>query len=74
MSRIENKFWQQTLRALAAHFGVEQATVQTTIVCVDRRRQWAKARNLRHNAGIGSALYAMATPVRLVAKPLRARH
>jgi hypothetical protein len=74
LSRIENRFWQQTLRALAAHFGVEQATVQTTIVCVDRRRQWAKARNLRHNAGIGSALYAMATPVRLVAKPLRARH
>jgi hypothetical protein len=74
LSRIENRFWQQNLRALAAHFGVEQATVQTTIVCVDRRRQWAKARNLRHNAGIGSALYALATPVRLVAKPLRARH
>lgn len=74
LSRIENRFWQQTLGALAAHFGVEQATVQTTIVCVDRRRQWPNARNLRHNAGIGSALYALATPVRLVAKPLRARH
>ncbi len=74
LSRIENKFWQQTLRALAAHFGVEQATVQTTTMCVDRKRQWANARNLRHNAGIGSALYAMATPVRLVAKPLLARH
>jgi hypothetical protein len=73
MSRIENKFWQQTLRALAARFGVEQATVQTTTVCVDRRRHWANARNLRHNAAIGSALYAMATPVRLVTKPLRAR-
>jgi hypothetical protein len=74
LSRIENGFWQQTLRTLAAHFGVEQATVQTTIVCVDRRRQWAKARNLRHNAGIGSALYALARPVRLVTKPLRDQH
>jgi hypothetical protein len=73
MSRIEHKFWQQTLRALAAHFGVEQATVQTATVCVDRRRQWANARNLRHNAGIGSVLYAMAAPVRLVARPLQAR-
>jgi hypothetical protein len=73
LSRIENKFWQQTLRALAAHFGVEQARVQTTVVCVDRRRQWANARNLRHNAGIGSVLYAMATPVRLVAKPSKSR-
>jgi hypothetical protein len=43
--------------------------VQSTIVCVDRRRQWANARNLRHNAGITSALYALATPVRLVTNP-----
>jgi hypothetical protein len=73
LSRIEDRFWQQTLRALAAHFGVEQATVQTSVVCVDRRRQWANARNLRHNAGVRSVLYAMATPVRLAVKPLRAR-
>jgi hypothetical protein len=73
LSRVENRFWQQTLRALAAHFGVEQARVQTSIVCVDRRRRWANARNLRHNAGITSALYAMAAPLRLVAKALRIR-
>jgi hypothetical protein len=73
LSRIENRFWQQTLRALAAHFGVEQPRVQTAIVCLDRRRQWANARNLRHNAGIGSALYAISRPVRLLAEPLRAR-
>jgi hypothetical protein len=71
LSRIENRFWQQTLRALAARFGVERATVQTTAVCVDRGRRWANARNLRHNAAIASVLYAMATPVRLVAKALR---
>jgi hypothetical protein len=71
LGRIENRFWQQTLRALAAQFGVEQATVQTTIVCLDRRRQWTNARNLRHNAGIGSVLYAMSTPLRLIARPLR---
>jgi hypothetical protein len=73
LGRIENKFWQQTLRALAAHFGVEQARVQTSIVCLDRRRQWANAANLRHNAGVGSALYAMSTPLRLAVRPLRAR-
>jgi hypothetical protein len=73
LSRIEDRFWQQTLGALAAHFSVEQATVQTSVVCVDRRRQWANARNLRHNAGVASVLYAMATPARLVVKPLRVR-
>jgi hypothetical protein len=70
LSRIENRFWQQTLRALAARFAVEQATVLTTAVCVDRRRRWANARNLRHNAAISSVLYAIATPGRLVAKAL----
>jgi hypothetical protein len=73
LSRIEDTFWQQTLHTLAAHFGVEPATVHTTIVCVDRQRQWANVGNLRHNAGIGSVLYAVATPVRLAARPLRAR-
>jgi hypothetical protein len=73
LRRIEDRFWKQTLGALAAHFGVEQASVQTSVVCVDRRRQWENARNLRHNAGVRSVLYAMATPVRLIVKPLRAR-
>jgi hypothetical protein len=72
LSRIEDRFWQQTLGALAAHLGVERATVQTTIVCVDRRRQWANARNLWHNAGIGSVLYAMSAPMRRFTRPLRA--
>jgi hypothetical protein len=31
---------------------------------VDRRRQWANAGNLRHNAAIRSALYTMAAPLR----------
>jgi hypothetical protein len=71
MSRVEDGFWQQTLRALAAHFGVQDAAVQTTVVCVDRRRQWANARNLRHNAAIGTALYTMAAPLRLTGRPSR---
>jgi hypothetical protein len=73
MSRIEDRFWRQTLRALAAHHGVEQATVETTTVCVDRRRQWAKWGNIRHNAGIRSFLHTVAAPLRLLARPFQAR-
>ena len=72
LGRVQNTFWEQTLRQLAARFGVEQATVETTVVCVDRRRQWAKVGNLRHNAGIGSTLYALAAPLRLASRPFRA--
>jgi hypothetical protein len=72
LGRVENAFWQQTLRTLAARFGVEQATVETTVVRVDRRRQWARFGNLRYNAGIRSTLYLLATPLRLAARAVRA--
>jgi hypothetical protein len=58
----EDRFWQHTLTALAAHFG-QAAEVDTQVVCVDRRRQWARWRNVWHSAAIRSTLYA---PVRLV--------
>src|SRR6202165_2761908 len=61
--RINNRFWEQTLRNLAAHFGVE-AQVQSQIVCVDHRWQWSRAGNLWQNAGIRSGLYLALAPLR----------
>jgi hypothetical protein len=49
--RQEDRFWAQTLAALAAGFG-HQAEVVTDVVCVDRRRQWKRWRNLRHSAAL----------------------
>jgi hypothetical protein len=60
--RQEDRFWQHTLTALAAYFG-HTAEVDTQVVCVDRRRQWSRWRNVWHSAAIRSALY---TPARLV--------
>jgi hypothetical protein len=65
-SRANNRFWQATLRNVAARFGSPQAEVETEVVCVDRRRQWRQAGNVRYNAGIRAALHAAAAPVRLV--------
>jgi hypothetical protein len=63
MHRKENRFWEHTLRALAAHFDVE-GEVESRAVCVDKRRQWSRVNNVWHNAAIRSGLYALATPVR----------
>ena len=41
-------------------------------VCVDRGRQWSKAANVWHNAGIRSGIYMTAAPVRLIARPVPA--
>lgn len=61
--RANNRFWQQTMEAVARHHGVE-ATAETTVVCVDRRRQWRYAGNLRHSVAFRSALHTAAAPVR----------
>src|SRR5262245_60192471 len=52
----EDRFWQQTLTALARHFE-HDAEVDTVVVCVDKRCQWSRWRNVRHSSAIRSTLY-----------------
>jgi hypothetical protein len=61
--RQEDKFWVHTLEALAANFGVS-SEVDTQVVCVDKRRQWRNAGNIRYNSAIRSGFYMMGTPLR----------
>lgn len=62
--RKEDKFWTHTMTALASHFGVASPSVDVDIVCVDRRRQWRYAGNLRYNSALRSAAYMVAAPIR----------
>jgi hypothetical protein len=68
--RQEDRFWQHTLSRLAAHFE-HDGEVDTTVVCVDRRRQWSKWRNVWHSAAIRSTLYTLGAAGRLVKRTLR---
>lgn len=63
---INNRFWEATLRNVAARLGAAGASVQTQVVCVDKRRQWRQAANVRHNAGFRSALHVVGTPIRVL--------
>src|SRR5262245_43305328 len=55
----ENTFWEQTLSGLAASLGAPNALVTTQVVCVDRKRQWSRAKNVRHSVAIRSTLHMM---------------
>lgn len=57
--RKEDRLWIHTLTNLAAHLGVE-AEVEKQVVCVDRKRQWNRFGNIRHDA----ALHAVTKPFR----------
>jgi hypothetical protein len=65
-NRMNDRFWQQTLEALARHLGVTEPAVETTKVCVDRRRQWRFVRNVRNSATISSGIATITAPVRWV--------
>jgi hypothetical protein len=61
--RQEDRFWERTLAALAAHVG-GQGEVATRVVRVDPRRQWSQAKNIWHNAALRTALYTLTRPLR----------
>lgn len=56
--RMENRFWEQTLANLAAHLGAE-GEVSTTVTCVDRKRQWSQAKNVKNSVAIRSTLHML---------------
>jgi hypothetical protein len=57
--RKEDRIWIATLTNLATHLQVS-SEVTRVVLCVDRRRQWNRFGNIRHDA----ALYAVAKPFR----------
>ncbi|HEX7974084.1 MAG TPA: hypothetical protein VF498_06730 [Anaerolineales bacterium] len=68
--KTEDQFWADTLRSLAAYFGVE-GRVQQEVVCVDPKVQWSEARNIWHNAAIRTGIYMLMSPVRWASNLLR---
>jgi hypothetical protein len=60
----ENRHWETTLSNLAARFGAT-GTPTTEQVCVDPKRQWRQAGNIRHNSAIRSGIWMMTHPHRM---------
>jgi hypothetical protein len=60
--RKEDRFWQDTLRALANRFGVD-AEPETSAVCVDNKRQWGRAGSVRHSSAFRSSIHTATSPL-----------
>jgi hypothetical protein len=63
---LQERFWRDTLAALAAHLGAPGLTVQMRKTCVDPRWQWSQARNIWHNAAVRTGMYMSLAPARWV--------
>ena len=66
----EDRFWDATLTNLAAHFGHE-CPVDAQVVCVDKKRQWSKWRNVWHSSAIRSTIYMLGAPGRAVKRTVK---
>jgi hypothetical protein len=69
---FEDGIWRHTLKALAAHFGVD-AEVQQQTSLIDPRLQWRAWTNVWYNAAIWSGVRLLATPFRLAGGLARGR-
>jgi hypothetical protein len=63
---MNNRFWQQTLENLARHHGTASPMVDTHIVCIDSRRQWRHAGNVRNSATLRTARRTLTAPLRWI--------
>jgi hypothetical protein len=63
-NRANDRFWEQTLANVARSLGVSEPTVETTRVCVDKRRQWKYAGNVRHSAAVHMTVSTITAPAR----------
>jgi len=65
-NRANDTFWERTLENIARSLGVGAPIVESSKVCVDKRRQWKYARNVRHSAAVNMAVGTVTAPARWV--------
>jgi hypothetical protein len=68
MTRMEDKFWRRTLENLARHFGVSEPNVEVEAACLDKKRQWKMAGNVRYNSAVRSFLHTLTAPFRWIGR------
>lgn len=69
--KMEDGFWKETLRNLAAHFGAPASQPQLRAVVVDPRLQWSEAKNIWQNAAIRTTFYTLGGPFRWLGKKIK---
>jgi len=67
-NRMNDRFWRETLSNVAKAMGNADPRVDTQIVCIDKRRQWQHARNVRNSATLRTARHTLTAPVRWITR------
>lgn len=63
-NRMNDRFWRDTLANVGRAMGVTNPAVDVVVVCIDPRRQWRHAANIRNSATLRTARHTLTAPVR----------
>ena len=64
--RMNERFWEDTLANVARAMGATDPAVVSEAVCIDKRRQWRRAANLRNSITLRTMRHTLAAPVRWI--------
>lgn len=67
-NRMNDRFWRDTLVNVGRAMGATDPAVITEVVCIDKRRQWRHASNVRNSATLRSVGHTLAAPVRWISR------
>ncbi len=67
-NKMNDRFWRETLSNVAKALGNPEPKVDTQIICIDKRRQWRQARNVRNSATLRTARHTLTAPVRWISR------
>jgi hypothetical protein len=65
-NRMNDRFWRDTLTNVGRAMGVAEPAVDVVVVCVDPRRQWRHAANLRNSITLRTVGRTLTAPVRWI--------
>ena len=67
-NKMNDRFWRETLANVARAMGNADPKIDTQVVCIDKRRQWRHARNVRNSATLRTARHTLTAPVRWITR------
>jgi hypothetical protein len=65
-NRLNTAFWRETLGNVGRAMGATEPAVVVEVVCIDKRRQWRQAANLRNSATLRMARRTLTAPARWI--------
>jgi hypothetical protein len=65
-NRMVTEFWRQTLMNVGRAMGAPDPVVVVEVVCIDKRRQWRHAGNIRNSATLRTMRHTLTAPARWI--------